>query len=224
MGQASDAKDRLLNSALKLMYARSYGDVGVQEICEHAGVKKGSFYHFFPSKRDLTLAAIDRQWEGVRQQVVKEVLTGTNSPLRRVEHCVELFYKTQCGIKARTGHVMGCPFGNLAIELSTQDEYIRRKIESIFHELAGYFERTLEDAVAVGEAPKQDVRATGQALVAFIQGILLLAKSQNDPQVINRLGRGFVRSLAGGPIARTRARSSRLSASAGAASHLRSTR
>ena len=194
MGQASDTKDRLLTSALKLMYARSYGDVGVQEICEHAGVKKGSFYHFFPSKRDLTLAAIDRQWEGVRQQVVKEVLTGTNSPLRRVEHCVELFYKTQCGIKARTGHVMGCPFGNLAIELSTQDEYIRRKIESIFQELAGYFERTLEDAVAVGEAPKQDVRATGQALVAFIQGILLLAKSQNDPQVIHRLGRGFVRS------------------------------
>ena len=82
----------------------------------------------------------------------------------------------------------------------------------------------MEDAVAVGEAPKQDVRATGQALVAFIQGILLLAKSQNDPQVIHRLGRGFIRSLAGGPTALTRARSSRLSASAGAASHLRSTR
>jgi TetR/AcrR family transcriptional repressor of nem operon len=198
MGQASNAKEKLLGSALALMYARSYGDVGVQEICEHAGVKKGSFYHFFPSKRDLTLAAIDHQWTGVRQQLVKEILAVTNSPLNRVERCLELFYETQCGLKAQTGHVMGCPFGNLAIELSTQDEYIRKKIESIFQELAGYLERTLEDAVAVGEAPKQDVHTTAQALVAFIQGVLLLAKSQNDPEVIDRLGKGFVRSLAGG--------------------------
>jgi len=220
MGQASNAKEKLLGSALALMYARSYGDVGVQEICEHAGVKKGSFYHFFPSKRDLTLAAIDHQWTGVRQQLVKEVLAGTNSPLKRVERCLELFYETQCGVKAQTGHVMGCPFGNLAIELSTQDEYIRKKIESVFQELAGYLERTLEDAVAVGEAPKQDVHTTAQALVAFIQGVLLLAKSQNDPEVIDRLGKGFVRSLAGGSSPEAKASVRRSSPSAGAAREL----
>jgi TetR/AcrR family transcriptional repressor of nem operon len=204
MGQVSNAKEKLLGSALALMYARSYGDVGVQEICEHAGVKKGSFYHFFPSKRDLTLAAIEHQWKGLRQQLVKEVLTGTNSPLERVERCLQLFYETQCGVKAQTGHVMGCPFGNLAIELSTQDEYIRKKIESVFHELAGYLERTLEDAVTVGEVPKQDMHTTAQALVAFIQGVVLLAKSQNDPEVIKRLGKGFLRSLAGGSSSRTK--------------------
>jgi len=220
MGQASNAKEKLLGSALALMYARSYGDVGVQEICEHAGVKKGSFYHFFPSKRDLTLAAIDHQWTSVRQQLVKEVLVGTNSPLKRVERCLELFYETQCGLKAQTGHVMGCPFGNLAIELSTRDEYIRKKIESIFQELAGYLERTLEDAVAVGEAPKQDVHTTAQALVAFIQGVLLLAKSQNDPEVIDRLGKGFVRSLAGGSSPDVKASVRRSSPSAGAAREL----
>jgi TetR/AcrR family transcriptional repressor of nem operon len=198
MGQVSNAKEKLLGSALALMYARSYGDVGVQEICEHAGVKKGSFYHFFPSKRDLTLAAIDHQWASTRQHLVKEVLTGTNSPLKRVERCAELFYETQCGVKTRTGHVMGCPFGNLAAELSTQDEYIRKKIDSVFHELAGYLETTLEAAVAVGEVPKQDVHVTAQALLAFIQGIVLLAKSQNDPEVIGRLGKGFIRLLTGG--------------------------
>jgi TetR/AcrR family transcriptional repressor of nem operon len=198
MGQVSNAKEKLLGSALELMYARSYGDVGVQEICEHAGVKKGSFYHFFPSKRDLTLAAIDQQWADTRQHVIKEVLSGTNSPLKRVERCVELFYETQCGVKTRTGHVMGCPFGNLAVELSTQDEHIRRKIDSVFHELAGYLETTLEAAIAAGEVPKQDVHVTAQALVAFIQGIVLLAKSQNDPEVIGRLGKGFVRLITGG--------------------------
>ncbi|UCD12029.1 MAG: helix-turn-helix transcriptional regulator [Nitrospinaceae bacterium] len=44
----SDAKQRILDSARGLIYSRSYAGVGVQEICKHAGVKKGSFYHFFP--------------------------------------------------------------------------------------------------------------------------------------------------------------------------------
>ena len=55
----TDAKQRILNSAQVLMLARGYAGTKVDEICEHAGVSKGSFYHFFPSKRDLTLAVLD---------------------------------------------------------------------------------------------------------------------------------------------------------------------
>ncbi|HSG31720.1 MAG TPA: TetR/AcrR family transcriptional regulator, partial [Thermodesulfobacteriota bacterium] len=44
-------KEKLIDSAIQLLGTRSYNSVGVQELCEHAEVKKGSFYHFFPSKR-----------------------------------------------------------------------------------------------------------------------------------------------------------------------------
>ena len=86
MPQVSHAKEKLLDSVLDLMYARSYRDVGVQEICEHAGVKKGSFYHFFPSKRDLTLAALDRQWEIARQELLERAFTQRLPPsvVRRI--------------------------------------------------------------------------------------------------------------------------------------------
>ena len=66
MGRTSDAKARLLESAMELMYARGYTAVGVQEICEHAGVNKGSFYYFFPSKRTLALEVIDAYGQHVR--------------------------------------------------------------------------------------------------------------------------------------------------------------
>jgi TetR/AcrR family transcriptional regulator, transcriptional repressor for nem operon len=46
MVRIRDAKERLLSSALKLFSERSYANVSVQELCEHAGVKKGSFYYF----------------------------------------------------------------------------------------------------------------------------------------------------------------------------------
>ncbi|NNF95750.1 MAG: TetR/AcrR family transcriptional regulator, partial [Halobacteria archaeon] len=51
-----DTYQRIVDSAKQLMHASSYADVGVAAICEKAEVKKGSFYHFFPSKQELTLA------------------------------------------------------------------------------------------------------------------------------------------------------------------------
>ena len=198
MAQVSDAKEKLLNSALNLIYARSYADVGVQELCEHAGVKKGSFYHFFPSKRDLTIAALDRQWEIARRTVWEPAFSMHLSSLKRIERCFDLFYEHQCGMKARTGQVRGCPFGNLALELSTQDEAIRRKVDRIFREVAAYLERALRDAVAAGEIPDQDVGTTAQALVAYMEGVLLLAKTRNDPELIKRLRHGLVRYVTAG--------------------------
>lgn len=198
MGRVSDAKEKLLSSALELIYSRSYTAVGVEELCEHAGVKKGSFYHFFPSKRDLTLAAMDQQWELAKQTVVEPSFSKRLPPLRRIERCFDLFYEYQCGVKERTGQVRGCPFGNLALELSTQDPVIREKVNRIFQELTGYIERALREAVDAGDLPAQDVGTTAQALVAYLEGVYLLAKTRNDPQVIKRLLRPAVQSLAAG--------------------------
>ncbi len=58
MGRVSDAKEHLIESGKQLMHARGYTAVSVQDLCQHAGVNKGSFYYFFPAKRDLVLAVI----------------------------------------------------------------------------------------------------------------------------------------------------------------------
>ena len=60
MTESIDTRQRLLDAAGELIHASSYREVGVQQICDRAGVRKGSFYHFFPSKRDLALASLDQ--------------------------------------------------------------------------------------------------------------------------------------------------------------------
>lgn len=205
MGQVSDAKEKLIASALELMHARSYADVGVQELCEHADVRKGSFYHFFPSKGDLTLAALDRQWEMLKAAVLDPAFSKRLPPLKRIERFFEQLYKQQCASKDRTGKVLGCPFGNLGLELSTQDEPIRRKVNGIFRELAGYFERALRDAVAAGDLPEQDCRATAHMLVAYLEGVSLMAKTSNDLAVAKRLAGGVARLLVAGVTPRRKA-------------------
>jgi TetR/AcrR family transcriptional repressor of nem operon len=49
MGRVSDARERLLKAANELTWKQCYNAVTVDAICDAAGVKKGSFYHYFES-------------------------------------------------------------------------------------------------------------------------------------------------------------------------------
>ncbi|MDP9291545.1 MAG: TetR/AcrR family transcriptional regulator, partial [Verrucomicrobiota bacterium] len=62
MPRKSDARARLLDAALSLVWENSYGATSVDAICERAGVRKGSFYYFFRSKSELAVAALDADW------------------------------------------------------------------------------------------------------------------------------------------------------------------
>ena len=188
MGRDSDAKERILESAQSLIYARSYSNVGVQEICDEAKVKKGSFYHFFPSKRDLTLAVLER----VRQEFLAhaEIFFAKEiPPLERFDRLIQFDYESQKQLKETTGHMPGCPLANLASELSTQDEVIRKRVDEIFKELMIPFETALKDAVRLGDIPEVNITASAEAIFAYLEGIFLLAKTRNDPELILKLGK-----------------------------------
>lgn len=182
-----DTQQRILDSARELIYSRSYADVGVAAICEHAGVKKGSFYHFYPSKRDLTLAVIDTYYAELKEHLLKQSFADDIPPLARIERFGQLAFAFQKQVLKDTGRVLGCPFGNLASELATQDEPIRVRIEQIFSGLQIGLRQVLREAIAAGEIHEIDVEATAQAMLAYFEGVLLLAKSQNNAEIIGQL-------------------------------------
>src|SRR5437868_1482843 len=91
MRRLKDARAQLIASAIKLIHARSYGAVSVDDLCAHAGVHKGSFYHFFPSKRDLLLAVLDIQWEQLQQSMLEPAFARDVPPLQRVARFFTLF-------------------------------------------------------------------------------------------------------------------------------------
>jgi TetR/AcrR family transcriptional repressor of nem operon len=195
MIQAHDTKQRLIDTAQKLFYARSYEDVGVQEICREADVNKGSFYHFFPSKRDLTLAMLDASWKEFRETVLPAVFARDVPPLQRLERFLDMQYRHHKTLKEQTGRVLGCPYGNLAGEMSTQDEAIRERVVRIFRDLEAPIQEVLAEAVAAGDLPELDTRASAAAMVAYIEGLTLLAKTHNDPEVVKTLGPAMLKLI-----------------------------
>lgn len=190
MPRTSDAKERLLASALELFSERSYADVGVQELCEHAGVKKGSFYHFFKSKQDLILEVLEHQSKVIERTIVAPALFSKLPPLERVERLFHLTYELQKSFKENTGRVRGCFFGNLALELSTQDEPIRLRLDRIFNTQIKAVKKCLEEAIAAGDLPKINIQSTAEAILAYWEGVIMLAKVRNEPGLLKVLAKG----------------------------------
>ena len=187
MNAQIDTRQRILESARDLIYARSYSEVGVAAICDTAGVKKGSFYHFFPSKQALTLAVLEEFFVEFKERIFAEAFSRELSPLNRLRKMAELAYWFQKDIADETGHTLGCPFGNIAAEMSTQDEQLRHKVEQVFGQMEGHFRQTLEEAVSSGEVGDINIDATAKAMLAYAEGIMLMAKTRNDPEVVREL-------------------------------------
>jgi len=187
MRSSVHTQQRILLAARELIHSRSYADVGVAAICDHAGVKKGSFYHFYPSKQELTLAVLDTYFIDMKEQLIDKAFISDIPPLARLKRMSQLAYEFQKELKKQTGHVLGCPFGNLATELSTQDEAIRSKVGQIFTKLQSSIRQVILLAQQDGEIGNVDSDATAEAMLAYFEGIVMLAKTRNDPEVIRHL-------------------------------------
>ncbi len=194
MGRTSNAKERLLQAAFELIWQQSYGCVSVDTICARAKVKKGSFYHFFPSKSDLAVAAYEEHWQQSRPHYDR-TFSPLVPPLERIENYCRNIYVKQREKYDKTGCVLGCPFGCLGAELSTQDEKIRAKSQEMFERSCKYIENTLRDAHKEGFIETTDFAAKSQAIFCFVMGMLLQAKVKNDPEVLRDLSSNILQMI-----------------------------
>jgi TetR/AcrR family transcriptional regulator, transcriptional repressor for nem operon len=189
-----ESKLKLLRTAHELIWYQSYGSVGVDQICEQSGVKKGSFYHFFKSKSELTVAAYEYHWEQLRASLDR-VFSVQKTPLERLDAYFSHVYQNQKERFERVGRLLGCPFVSIGCELSTQDETIRKMAQQISERKCRYLEATLRDGINRGEIPVTDPQLLARELHSYIVGLVQEAKIANDLQVLDRMRPGAYRLL-----------------------------
>jgi TetR/AcrR family transcriptional repressor of nem operon len=189
MGRVSDAKERLMSAAMDLVWEESYGAVTVDDICQRADVKKGSFYYFFQSKADLAEAALEKMWLEIWRPELDLHFSISKRPLERLESMLRSFYDEQCRLKAKHGKVLGCPVASLGSELSTQEEAetISKKLREICARKRRYYESTIRAAVDEGAIEPCDPAESSLALFGLIEGIIGHARVMNDPELIRLL-------------------------------------
>jgi TetR/AcrR family transcriptional regulator, transcriptional repressor for nem operon len=189
MGRVSDAKERLMTAIGELIWVGSYGTTTIDQICEKAGVKKGSFYYFFQSKAELAVAAIDCDWQQ-RRADLDAMFSPTIPPLERLRKYCEYGYRLQTEIKSKCGRVLGCPLYALGAEVSTQEVELQKKVQEILDYKRKYFATAIRDAHAAGLIDAPDANEKAQTLFAYYQGLVTQARIENNLEILRGAIRG----------------------------------
>lgn len=189
MGRTSEAKAHLIETALELIWNDSYHAVGVKEICEKAEVRPGSFYYFFPSKRDLALAAMEHHWRMARTHILEPAFSADVPPLQRIPKLFEGVYAFHAARQKAGKPVSGCFFGCFVGELGEQDNEIKARLQSVLSGIGAYFEQALSDAQKAGDLDLEESRISeaAQALLTYYQGLAILARARNSAEVFRDL-------------------------------------
>ncbi len=187
MGRTSDAKERLLDAALDLIWKRGYGALTIDAICEQAGVKKGSFYYFFDSKSTLAAAALHESWYVCGKDAYDKIFSASVPPLKRITNFMEKIHDDQIEVVAEYGQVLGCPCFSVGSETTNEDEAVREKAREILGQQLRYFESAIRDAQAEGIAAAGDAAQKARCLFAFFEGSLAQARIHNDISYLKNL-------------------------------------
>ncbi len=189
MPRVSHAKEKLTEAALGLIWTSGYAATSVDDICAKAEVKKGSFYHFFKSKAELEIAALEENWQRSRQ-VWNDLFSPAVPPLQRLEDYFQFVVKRQGQLTEEYGSVLGCPLCSVGSEVGSREVGIRDKTLEIMERYVKYFESAIRDADAQGLIVAPDAKAKATALYSYFQGVMAQARIANSLEPLRELKSG----------------------------------
>ena len=178
---AHDSKTKLLDAALQVIRAKGYAATTVEDICQRAGVTKGSFFHHFRSKDDLALGAT-AHWEAMTESFFASApYHQPADPLERL-----LGYVDFRGA-ILTGDVPDytCLLGTLVQETYATHPDIRAACDRGMSRHIAELTRDIE-AAKKRYAPKArwSAESLGYFIQAALQGSFIFAKAKQSPTVV----------------------------------------
>ena len=151
-----EVRRRLLASGLDLVHARGFAASGVKDITDGAGVPKGSFYAYFPSKEAFGAAILEHYWGDIETRLVP-ILDGDGPAQERITR----FFHTLANEHEAGNFVLGCLVGNLSLELGGSSEPVRAELRRILER----WDDAVTACVRSGQGRAGDIRGDLDAAV-----------------------------------------------------------
>ena len=171
-----EVKQALLEKGMAMLLKHGYHDLGIAALLEETKTPKGSFYHYFKSKEDFALQAIDLYMEGAHGALDECLGDESLPPLQRVRRFFEMTAQ-----KYRSEGYLGCLLGGLGQELSGVSETFRRKVEDCFSQIEQRIARCIELGMARGDLAKDtNARHMAKLLVNCWEGAALRSRMLRD--------------------------------------------
>lgn len=167
----SDRRAELLNYSKALLRTRGYNAFSHRDLAELVGVKSSSVHYYFPTKEDIGLALI----EEYRSEVMGMLSSlGQMSVAQRLHKFASMFIETSENAN------QWCVAGMLASDFGTLGNGLQEAVRKFFYEVEGWL--SIQAQELQPDLKPEAARCLGKAAMAIMEGALLLARSQGEPQ------------------------------------------
>lgn len=126
--EGSETRERILAAAARLFHEQGFHATGISTVLREAKVQSGSLYYFFQSKEALLVGVLERYETLLDPAVMNPAEEIEDDPIERI---FVLLNRYRIGLEM-THCTMGCPIGNLALEVADSYPEIRERIERNF--------------------------------------------------------------------------------------------
>jgi TetR/AcrR family transcriptional repressor of nem operon len=177
--ETSDVRQGILDVGQRIMAAKGYTAVGLNEILATAGVPKGSFYHYFGSKDAFGEALLENYFEGYLADIDQTLAQPDLTMAQRLLNYFHIWQDTQ-SFQDCQGKCLAVKLGVEVADLSeTMRAVLKRGTAAIIDRLANGIETGVAEGSLHVTATPHDV---AQSLYQLWVGASVMVKITKSVQ------------------------------------------
>jgi len=166
-------RSKILNVAHDMLWQDGYKEASVNNMVAEAGVSKGAFFHYFPTKQNLADQVMESY---VSEQVFKSIDTHLTEASTVKDGLLSWLFDVFQNFE-KADFRGGCMIGNFALEMSDNDDHMRERLKTMFldweNRITNHLKRDREKLLM---QPRQLARL----IVSGLQGTILTSKVHKD--------------------------------------------
>lgn len=172
----TNAKEKLLEAAVQLVRGNGFAATSVDQLCAHAGVTKGAFFHHFASKEALGVAAADYWSQCTAAFFAEAPFHHHADPVDRVLGYIDL----RLALIGGPAESFSCVAGTMVQEAFRSSAAIRIACEASIMDNARALEADIAEAMAQRGVTGTTAESLSRHVQVVIQGAFILAKTQEE--------------------------------------------
>ena len=186
----SKQRQTVVWAAAKLFRRQGYSGTGLRDILAASGAARGSLYHHFPGGKEEIGAAAVTAAGSLVTETFQELANLSDSPADFLRHYTDLLVRWLEASKFRDG----CPITTTLLETTPGSAAITAAGRAVFDDWSGVMEMLL----ARHGWPAERIAPTATAIIAGLEGALMLARVRGSSQPIRDTAEALCALLDGG--------------------------
>ncbi len=171
--RGEETRERILAAAEECFARQGYEATSVAEICQQAGVSKGAFFHYFPTKQAVFLELLERWLADLGENLAALRARASSVP----EGLMWMAETAQQVFEMARGKL---PIFLEFLSQAARDPRVWQASISPYRRYRAFFSGMMEAGIAEGSLRRVDPEAAANALLSMAIGLVLQATVDPD--------------------------------------------